>query len=68
MTRYLTAKQVAAILRELGALTGEGAVYTVWRWARAGRCAVKRLPGTRGRLLVGVDADGFPVPVTPRRR
>jgi hypothetical protein len=40
---------------------------TVWRWVRQGVCRAKRLPGPhgKGRVLVGVDADGFPVPVVP---
>jgi hypothetical protein len=68
VTRYTTAKTAAASLVERGVLSGDEAVRTVWRWVRRGVCAAKRLPGERGRVLVGVDADGIPVPVRARRR
>lgn len=59
MTRWTTAKDAAS---------APGVqVAAVWRWVRHGLCAAKRLPGERGRVLVGVDSDGFPVPVDRRR-
>lgn len=57
MTRYTTAKDAAS---------APGVTErTVWRWVRAGRVIARRLPGERGRVLVAVDAEGFPVPASP---
>lgn len=59
MTRWTTAKDAAS--------APGVSERTVWTWVRRGLCAAKRLPGERGRVLVGVDRDGFPVPLAPRR-
>lgn len=66
VTHYATAKEVAAVLVAAGALSGSDPARTVWKWARARRIACRRLPGARGRVLIVVDAEGFPVP-TPAR-
>ena len=68
MTRYTTAKVAAGALVAAGGGSLDSATRVVWRWVRSGLCAAKRLPGERGRVLVGVDADGFPVRVQPAAR
>jgi phage terminase Nu1 subunit (DNA packaging protein) len=53
LVRWVTAKEVASA-------TGVE-VATVLRWCREGRVVSRRLPGTRGRLRIALDAQGFPV-------
>jgi hypothetical protein len=55
---------VTATAKEVSFTTGYP-LSTVYEWVRREVCVVKRTPGVRGRVLLVVDADGWPLTKPP---